>query len=121
MHKDLTPEDLALDISSRSICNVQMGAVLADKHGIFSWGWNHTSLWAPPNQRGESIHAEVHAIRRANPKRMRGATIYIAGVRKSSGNTVEANPCPDCFVLIKAVGIKKIVYLDKNKWERRSV
>lgn len=116
MNKNKLPEQLVLDILERSNCAVKMGAVLADKHGIFSWGWNYTRIWDKASQHENGMHAEVHALDRANPKRLKGSTIYVAGRRASSGNMVESKPCPNCMDWIKTVKIRRIVYLDKTIW-----
>lgn len=116
MNKNKLPEQLVLDILERSNCAVKMGAVLADKYGIFSWGWNYTRIWDTASQHENGMHAEVHAIERANPKRLKGATIYVAGRRTSSGNIVESKPCENCMAWIQAVRIDRIVYLDKTEW-----
>lgn len=83
-----------------------MAAVIADAHGIFAWGWNNT--WT---------HCEEHAIRRANPRRLIGSTIYVAGRRASSGNLVLARPCnkphKSCWNRCTAWGLN-IKYLDKS-------
>lgn len=93
---------LAVDILSRSVCAVQVGAALADKRGIFSWGWNSSG----PNGFGQC--AEQHAILRANRRRLLGATIYIAGLRKRNGKVIFSKPCETCQKLI-------------DKWELKAV
>lgn len=45
-----------------------------------------------------AIHAERNAIMRSSPEDRPGATLYVT--RK---------PCPECWVLIKAVGIARVV------------
>lgn len=106
MRKPNSPETLALDLLRRSRLNVQMAAVIIDKHDRFvSWGWNHGY-----------IHAEAHAIGRANPRRLPGSFIFIAGKRRKSGNLVEAKPCPHCQALIDACKLH-VKYLGKdNHW-----
>ena len=108
MNTNLSPRRLALDLLKRSSLNVQMAAVLSDqRRTIFSWGWNHGY-----------VHAEEHAISRANPKRLFASKITIAGRRTKSGNIVCAKPCTkdgkDCRSLIHSRNIGVIEYLDKN-------
>lgn len=93
MIKPRDPRELAIDLLPRSICSVQVAAVIADSYGIFSWGWN--SMGAD----GLGEHAEAAAIRRANKKRLEGATIYIASRRKRNQKVVLAMPCPACWPL----------------------
>ncbi|MBI3019913.1 MAG: hypothetical protein HYY60_01130 [Parcubacteria group bacterium] len=83
-----TARALALDLLDRSPCRVQIAAVLVDANGrIFAWGWNHKA------DGGAGKHAEAHAIERANKRRLRGATIVVAGRRKKNGNILCARPC----------------------------
>jgi tRNA(Arg) A34 adenosine deaminase TadA len=117
MNKSKVPKELVLDILKRAGTNVQVGAVITDKHGIFSWGWNHTENWTAPAGGGTGVHAEVHAISRANPKRLKGATIYIAGIRTRNNKVVESKPCPACMHWIRFVGISRVIYLDKDSWK----
>lgn len=90
MVKPSDPRQLAVDLLPRSTCSVQVAAVLADKKGIFAWGWNSSG----PDGLGE--HAEMAALRRANRRRLDGATIYVASQRKRNGKTVKSLPCVDC-------------------------
>lgn len=94
MIKPSDPRQLAIDLLPRSICSVQVAAVLADAHGIFAWGWNSVGS-------GLGEHAEVAAIRRASKKRLDGATIYVASQRTRTGKPILSRPCEDCAQLIK--------------------
>lgn len=108
MHKPNSPEQLALDLLPRSRLKVQVAAVIVDKSGRFiSWGWNHGYE-----------HAEIHAIRRANPKRLPGSIMYVAGRRAKSGNPVFSRPCGHCHALIASYGIN-VTFRDKqNLWRK---
>lgn len=106
MKKPLDPRELAEAILKRSICNVKVGAVLADKQGIFAWGWNHMGA------SGMGIHAEVHCLSRANKARLRDAVMYIAGERARNGKAVPARPCADCARATAFVG--KIIWRDSD-------
>jgi deoxycytidylate deaminase len=105
------PKDLSTDILERSICRVQVGAVLLDGAGhILSWGWNSVG-------RGFGLCAERHAVGRANRARLDGSTtIYVAAKRKRNGKVVSARPCPKCrAVLDKNVIV--VVYRDADgRW-----
>src|SRR5690348_3090200 len=110
MQKNKTPKQLALDILHRSECRVKVGAVIVDRKGsILSWGWNN------PGD-GFGCHAEVHAIMRANPKRLDGSSIYVAGMRSRNKTFVPAKPCEDCQEWIVKVGLSKVHYLDRKEW-----
>ena len=121
MNKSHGPRELAKDILGRSLCLVQMGAVISDNKGrIISWGWNH------PYDKGSyetaTIHAEEHAIMRANQGRLlRGKiTITVAGKWGKNGNIACAKPCTGrCMPLAKKYGIDIIEYQEKDgTWTR---
>lgn|SRR3990167_3447404 len=90
MRKPNDPKDLAVDLLRRSQCSVKVSAVLADAVGIVSWGRNHSG------SDGMGCHAEVDCLRRANPKRIPGATLYVAAIRARNSKTITAQPCADC-------------------------
>lgn len=105
------PRQLAIDLSARSVCRVQVAAVVSDAHGILSWGWNN------PGEDGLGQHAEAHAIQRANRKRLRGATITVAGFRRRNKKAVQNLPCEACAAMIQRAGIARVEYLDKDRWQ----
>ncbi len=117
MNTNKSPRELALDLLVRSTTRVQVAAVLSDRHGIFSWGWNHGD-----GNRG--VHAEEHAFGRANKKRLAGARLTVAG-RWRTGRFVYARPCAwrddsdaACIELARKYGIKTIEYTTRNgDWE----
>jgi len=102
MRTNLNPQELVVELLKRSTCSVQCAAVIADKQGVFSWGWNSSG----PTGLGQ--HAEAHAISRANPKRLAGATIYVAARRRKSGSALNSRPCDACQNIIK--GCSQVVY-----------
>ncbi len=104
------PKQLAIDISERSICRVKVGACIADKHGIYSWGWNTLG-------NGFGCCAETHALLRANRKRLAGSKIYVAGYHKKTKNPCPAKPCQNCTRLITAAGIKQVYWHGKEGWD----
>ena len=105
MHIQLTPLELACDLTRRSIVRVRMAAVLYDRRGIFAWGWNYS------NGRF-GVHAEVAAMERSNPKRLKGANIAVAGFRKH-GIEVTSRPCKDCWEGLYVAGVKQVTYYYK--------
>lgn len=110
MQKPKDPKELAEAILSRSVCCVMVGAVIADGWGIHSWGWNGMG------SDGYGMHAEAHAISRANPRRLKGSTVYVAALRKRNGKPVGCKPCPGCAKLLKACGLS-VRYRDgKGVW-----
>lgn len=112
MDTSLGPRKLALDLLERSQGKVKMAAVLSDRSGrIFSWGWNH-----------DARHAEEHALSRANPRRIAGSTVTVAGRRAKSRNLVYARPCEkpgkECLKMLRLRGVARAEYLTKaGTWE----
>jgi deoxycytidylate deaminase len=98
--KKSDPRILAIDLLDRSICLVRVAAVIFDNHGIFSWGWNSIG------PTGYGTHAEIHALERANRKRLHGASIAIAGRRR--GRVVPSWPCSDCWDRLNKARIRRI-------------
>lgn len=100
-------KELAQHLTKRSACKVKMSAVISDKEGrVLSWGWNSSG-------NGSGQHAEEMALKRANPARLKGATVTVAGFRKK--NCVLSMPCLEkCFPRLVAAGISTIEYTDKE-------
>lgn len=90
---------------------MRMAAVLSDSEGrVLAWGWNSAG-------NGKGCHAEEMALKRANPKRLKGATITVAGFRKES--PVLSMPCLEkCFPRLIAAGISEVEYTTKEgEWK----
>lgn len=116
MNLNKAPQQIAEDISDRSNCRVKVGACLVDsKHRIFAVGWNHMGD-------GLGCCAERHAISRANPKRLKGASIFVWGKHRKTNNPIPAKPCPACEGLIIYYGIKTVHWNYKDKgWRQFNV
>jgi dCMP deaminase len=67
----------------------------------------------PRGQRYElcrSVHSEANAIISASRDKMIGATLYLVGVDKNTGELVcDASPCTMCKRLIINAGISKVI------------
>ena len=90
----------------------RLGAVIFNKH-FCSQG--HNSQKTHPivakysgNPCKQTLHAEIDAILKCDPKKLKGATLYV--YRESHGKPALAKPCALCMKLIKVVGIKKVYY-----------
>lgn len=112
MNKPSDPRELAIDLLPRSICTVQVAAVITDAGGnILSWGWNHSG------PKGLGQHAEHHAIIRSNRNRLWYGFIYVAGQYKR-GPLVTAKPCEHCQTMIDNYHMD-VLYRDKGgKWRK---
>jgi hypothetical protein len=106
MKKPLDGKQLAVDILERSSCSVRVGAAIEDYYGIFAWGWNSVGS-------GHGLHAEHHAIQRANKKRLYGATIYVATKRYRNAKILVSKPCPECEKLIRKWDLH-VVWRDRD-------
>jgi deoxycytidylate deaminase len=88
------------------------GAVIVQGGSVVSVGVNrvrnHPDNVCDP-KREASVHAEVAAIRGARGACLRGATLYVARVRKG-GEFGLSRPCVNCLEEIGRVGIRKVVY-----------
>ena len=109
MNTNLHPQDLVVSLTNRSVCSVQVAAIIVDHHGCLSWGWNNSG------EDGLGQHAERHSLYRANRRRLMGATMYVAAKRKRNGKVVTAHPCEDCQKLLTKVG--EVVYRNgEGEW-----
>jgi pyrimidine deaminase RibD-like protein len=109
MIKPRDPRELAIDLLPRSICSVRVAAVLADGYGIFCWGWNN------PGE-GFGQHAEAHAIMRANKRRLRWATIYVASERARNDKAIMSKPCVECQKLVSKWDLEVVYRNGKGEW-----
>jgi len=87
---------------------------------VISYGWNYCIFMSSKNPHENymngkkvSIHAEEHALRRADPRKLKGAVMYIA--RKTyDGNYANSKPCIKCEAIIiscmKKYGLKAVYY-----------
>ena len=126
---------IAQDVSLRATCLRRLyGAVIVDKdHVIVSTGYcgaprgeiNCTTLGVCERQRlnvpsGEryelcrSVHAEQNAVISGSSERMKGGTIYVAGVHPENGELADAKPCFMCRRVIKNAQIENVIYLTKE-------
>lgn len=107
MNTRLDPRELVVNlVLPRSQCKVRVAAVITDnREKIFAWGWNN------PGRDGLGEHAEAHAVRNANKRRLSGSTIFVAGLRVRNGNFVPSRPCDKCQKLLKKYKVKKVIYI----------
>lgn len=101
MKKNIDPNELASIVAKRSECSVKVGAVIYDDHGIFSWGWNHSG------SSGFGECAERHAIKRANRKRLKNATICVVSIRR--GKVITSLPCMKCAKVIQRAAMAYVI------------
>lgn len=116
----------ATKIAARSVVRSRHGAVIVKGGSVIAVGLNsytNDPHRFPVNNSGEqkiphldrgkqlSIHAELAAIRRVSPNRLKGATIYIARVTRN-GELRNSAPCAGCTKELLEAGIKKVIFTE---------
>lgn len=98
----------ALELAKESEHNFKHGAVLVKSGKVVSEGMNKYSKIPVPGV--GSIHAEHSALQAYSKHKafIRDSTIYIA--RQASYGPAMSKPCPRCLILLKNVGIKRVIY-----------
>jgi deoxycytidylate deaminase len=89
----------------------QVGAMLHND-GEISTGWAHMSDLQLQNY--ISIHAEIHALWRANPKALDNADCYLVTLSAKSKNRTNSKPCESCMAHLYDAGIRKVYYTVSN-------
>ena len=135
--------DIAKAVAQRGTClRRNFGAIIVKNDEIIATGYTgaprgrcncsdlgkcmRQELNIPRGERYEmcrSVHAEQNAIISASRNEMIGATLYLCGKEKSTGEIVEnAMPCSMCKRMIINAGIND-VYIrdDKNKFRHYMV
>ena len=122
--------DIAKAVGRRATClRRRYGAVIVKDKVIISTGYNGSPrgeancidtgicererLKVPKGERYElcvAVHAEQNAIINADPVKMEGATIYIAGINVSDGTIASGEPCKLCRRMIQNAKIECVVY-----------
>ncbi|MGE4282109.1 MAG: cytidine/deoxycytidylate deaminase family protein [Clostridia bacterium] len=128
--------DIAETVLERGTClRRNYGAIIVKNDEIISTGYTgaprgrkncsdlgfcmREQLNVPRGERYElcrSVHSEANSIMSASRKDMLGATLYLVGVDKKTGEFVQnANSCAMCKRLIINAGIEKVVIRDTKE------
>ena len=122
--------NIAFEVGKRSTClRRRYGAIIVKDNIIVSTGYNGSPrgevncldsgicererLHVPKGERYElcvAVHAEQNAIINADPVKMEGSTIYIAGVNAADGSIASGEPCLLCRRMIQNAKIAKVVF-----------
>ena len=125
--------DIAGAVGRRATClRRRYGAIIVKDHIIISTGYNgaprgeancldtgvceRERLNVPKGEKYElcvAVHAEQNAIINADPEKMEGATIYIAGLN-ADGSLASGQPCLRCRRMLRNARIKNAVYKDAD-------
>lgn len=57
------------------------------------------------------VHAEIAAMSKVDPKKLKGATIYVARIMPS-GSPGLSRPCKRCEEALIHAGVRKVIYSD---------
>lgn len=58
-------------------------------------------------------HAEARLSKKLTPR----STVWVARVRRDNGEWNIARPCPSCELILKSVGVERVVYtISSNEW-----
>jgi tRNA(Arg) A34 adenosine deaminase TadA len=93
----------------------RLGAVIIKSGKIISKSFNqgdktHTYIKRNGEHYNQTIHAELACIFKVkNKELLQGATIIVYRETKN-GDLGNSRPCPMCYKLIQASGIKRIIY-----------
>lgn len=96
----------------------KVGAVVCRGGRIISSGYNYIGNCNYIRGRSypESVHAEASAVAKLLRARrfgdLVGSTVYVS--RFSSIGTRLAKPCRECEDLLRAVGVKRVIYTTNN-------
>ncbi len=106
--------EIAEAVSNLSDYSIRVGAVIVKNGKVISVGFNKTlkrnSLRKYNGYIVRSIHAELHAILKANTD-LTGAEIFVFS-KKKDGEFRKSRPCNVCMSAIIEAGIKKVYYTD---------
>ena len=120
--------DIAKAVGRRATClRRRYGAIIVKDNIIISAGYNGSPrgeancidtgicererLKVPKGERYElcvAVHAEQNAIINADPVKMEGATIYIAGINVADNSIASGEPCKLCRRMIQNAKIAKL-------------
>lgn len=94
-----------------------MAAVLSKGSKIISVGINkpnsyHKHFVKPEHDR-MALHAEVSCLYNVKKDQAKGCTLYVFG-ETAGGNNMLTKPCFSCTVLAKQMGVKKVIYEDRE-------
>lgn len=97
----------------------KLGAVIVKHGSVLATGYNKVGHRdAFPVYAWPSIHAEKAAIlkllKKKRMEQLADSKIYVIRVMKG-GKLGTSKPCEKCMDLIRAVGIKSVVFFDGNK------
>jgi|WetSurSiteA1Bulk_404760.scaffolds.fasta_scaffold00002_30 deoxycytidylate deaminase len=112
---------LARTVSKKSLCNVQMGAVVVSGKSIVGVGFNRVSKTHPISRsQFPGLHAEVDCIIGVDRRHLVGATMYVYREHKD-GSLAMSKPCLRCQDVLIESGIKTVYYTTDKGIQKFSI
>lgn len=112
--------ELAARTALRSDSKFRLGAVLAKRTKVISYGWNdmdrthpimqeynYGNLWTP------GIHAEIDSCLGVDRDSLKGASIYVVRIRRD-GSYGLAKPCMVCVRILRNMKVYNAYYSTEN-------
>lgn len=106
--------DLATRAARYSEHPMRMGAVIAQKNRLVSFGCNKRRTHPKSPNAYKAIHAELDAVLNIDPERLEGATVYVVRLTRG-GQFATSRPCTDCYKLLASLGIRHMFYVNSDR------
>lgn len=111
--------DLAKKISQLSQHpRYKFGCVIYKSARVISIGVNKDNAapkrWVKQHRPNMNLHAEIDALLGLTKEQTKNAIMYVYGSAKLT------SPCESCQTAINQMGIKKVVFVDNNKYRELS-
>ena len=90
-----------------------VGAAIYKGSRLISIGWAQDKTHPKVHSIFRWQHAEMSALVGTKKVDLSSATIYVARIIKSGEYRI-AKPCEDCERILRAAGLKNVVYTDRN-------
>jgi deoxycytidylate deaminase len=123
MHKNRL--ESILNKNRKSDQRLTMIAIIKKGGNIISIGINDYFRLAYPFKdvnnysKYSGLHAELDAINKCTKEQLKGSTIIVYGLSRTGKLPLSSRPCKSCYNAIKSVGIKKMIYYNKEGKEIR--
>jgi len=118
----------ALKQARNSAVSFKHGAIIVSGGRILSTGKNkygshRISRMYYPRHKKATIHAELQAVLNVhNSELLKGSTLYSARIGRGRNTaTMISTPCPSCIEVMKAFGIRDVVFHDGRKLVKQRV
>lgn len=116
-NKDVKWSEVGSKFAKESRCSLyQMAAVLIKGGRLMSFGVNAPggpAFYIKKHRPNLSKHAEIECLKNLNRDDTANTTLYVVG-KTVNGTTIFSRPCQSCMEFCKRMGIKRVVYHDRD-------